>query len=124
MQLKRRGTPQRHADGGPNKTRLHQPVVLARERVDAERLGIERHIMKPPDLESFLQIGTALKVSCHVGTRRHHKMSAPSKPTRIFLVEDNPGDVYLLEKALYELLYELNNRPAWLRIPVGGILSM
>ncbi|HEY3629156.1 MAG TPA: maltose alpha-D-glucosyltransferase [Terracidiphilus sp.] len=31
---------------------------------------------------------------------------------------------YLLEKALYELLYELNNRPAWLRIPIGGILSM
>jgi len=31
---------------------------------------------------------------------------------------------YLLEKALYELLYELNNRPAWLRIPLGGILSM
>ncbi|MGD0731891.1 MAG: alpha-amylase, partial [Terracidiphilus sp.] len=31
---------------------------------------------------------------------------------------------YLLEKALYELLYELNNRPAWLRIPMEGILAM
>jgi maltose alpha-D-glucosyltransferase/alpha-amylase len=31
---------------------------------------------------------------------------------------------YLLEKALYELLYELNNRPAWLRIPLSGILSL
>jgi maltose alpha-D-glucosyltransferase / alpha-amylase len=31
---------------------------------------------------------------------------------------------YLLEKALYELLYELNNRPSWLRIPISGILSM
>jgi maltose alpha-D-glucosyltransferase/alpha-amylase len=31
---------------------------------------------------------------------------------------------YLMEKALYELLYELNNRPTWLRIPIGGILSM
>jgi maltose alpha-D-glucosyltransferase/alpha-amylase len=31
---------------------------------------------------------------------------------------------YLLEKALYELQYELNNRPAWLRIPISGILSM
>jgi maltose alpha-D-glucosyltransferase/alpha-amylase len=31
---------------------------------------------------------------------------------------------YLFEKALYELLYELNNRPAWLRIPLSGILSL
>jgi maltose alpha-D-glucosyltransferase / alpha-amylase len=31
---------------------------------------------------------------------------------------------YLLEKALYELLYELNNRPEWLRIPLAGILSL
>jgi maltose alpha-D-glucosyltransferase/alpha-amylase len=33
-------------------------------------------------------------------------------------------NAYLLEKALYELLYELNNRPAWLRIPISGILSL
>ena len=33
-------------------------------------------------------------------------------------------DAYLLEKALYELLYELNNRPAWVRIPLAGILAL
>ncbi|MGA8730694.1 MAG: maltose alpha-D-glucosyltransferase [Terracidiphilus sp.] len=31
---------------------------------------------------------------------------------------------YLLEKALYELLYELNNRPSWLHIPLAGILAL
>jgi maltose alpha-D-glucosyltransferase/alpha-amylase len=31
---------------------------------------------------------------------------------------------YLLEKALYELLYELNNRPTWVRIPLNGILAL
>ncbi len=33
-------------------------------------------------------------------------------------------NAYLLEKSLYELLYELNNRPAWVRIPLAGILAL
>jgi len=33
-------------------------------------------------------------------------------------------DTYLLEKALYELLYELNNRPTWVRIPIDSILTL
>src|SRR4051794_5310345 len=32
--------------------------------------------------------------------------------------------VFELEKAVYELRYELNNRPDWVRIPVAGILRM
>jgi maltose alpha-D-glucosyltransferase/alpha-amylase len=31
---------------------------------------------------------------------------------------------YSVEKALYELDYELNHRPAWARIPLKGILSL
>jgi maltose alpha-D-glucosyltransferase/alpha-amylase len=33
-------------------------------------------------------------------------------------------DTYLLEKALYELGYELNNRPDWVHIPLRGILQL
>ena len=33
-------------------------------------------------------------------------------------------DVFLLDKALYEVFYELNNRPAWVRIPLLGILAL
>jgi maltose alpha-D-glucosyltransferase/alpha-amylase len=33
-------------------------------------------------------------------------------------------DTFLLDKALYELNYELNNRPTWVRIPLHGILSL
>jgi maltose alpha-D-glucosyltransferase / alpha-amylase len=29
-----------------------------------------------------------------------------------------------MEKAFYELMYELNNRPAWIHIPITGILSL
>jgi maltose alpha-D-glucosyltransferase/alpha-amylase len=32
--------------------------------------------------------------------------------------------VFLLDKALYEVLYELNSRPAWVRIPLAGIMSL
>ena len=33
-------------------------------------------------------------------------------------------DAFLLEKALYEVAYELNNRPDWLRIPLRGVLGL
>jgi maltose alpha-D-glucosyltransferase / alpha-amylase len=33
-------------------------------------------------------------------------------------------EAYLLDKALYELRYELDNRPTWVRIPLHGILSL
>jgi maltose alpha-D-glucosyltransferase/alpha-amylase len=33
-------------------------------------------------------------------------------------------NAFLLEKALYELRYELDNRPAWVGIPLAGLLTM
>jgi maltose alpha-D-glucosyltransferase/alpha-amylase len=33
-------------------------------------------------------------------------------------------EAYVLDKALYELVYELNNRPAWVRIPLAGIHAL
>jgi maltose alpha-D-glucosyltransferase/alpha-amylase len=33
-------------------------------------------------------------------------------------------NAYLLDKSLYELLYELNNRPTWVHIPLTGILAL
>ena len=42
----------------------------------------------------------------------------PAEPTCQVLF-----DAYMLQKALYELVYELNNRPAWVRIPLAGILA-
>jgi maltose alpha-D-glucosyltransferase / alpha-amylase len=46
------------------------------------------------------------------------------------LLPDNEGDLrillqtFLLEKAVYEMGYELNNRPEWLLIPIRGIQSI
>jgi trehalose synthase-fused probable maltokinase len=33
-------------------------------------------------------------------------------------------DAHLLEKAVYEIRYELNNRPDWVRIPIHGVLEI
>lgn len=33
-------------------------------------------------------------------------------------------DLYLVDKAVYEVGYELDNRPAWLSVPVEGLLSL
>ena len=33
-------------------------------------------------------------------------------------------DLFLLEKAVYEVAYELNSRPAWLSIPLTGVLAV
>jgi trehalose synthase-fused probable maltokinase len=33
-------------------------------------------------------------------------------------------DAFLLEKALYEVRYEVNNRPTWLGIPLRGVLAL
>jgi predicted trehalose synthase len=32
--------------------------------------------------------------------------------------------VFELEKAVYELRYELDNRPDWIQIPVAGVLRL
>ncbi|HEU4344956.1 MAG TPA: maltose alpha-D-glucosyltransferase [Candidatus Binatia bacterium] len=44
----------------------------------------------------------------------------PKSPDEITLLLD----IYLLEKVIYELSYELNNRPDWVGVPIEGILEM
>ena len=48
---------------------------------------------------------------------RHSCRAAPAELERLL-------DAFLLDKAIYELNYELNNRPAWVQIPVEGILQL
>ena len=49
--------------------------------------------------------------------------------TRSDLLPDEPLattllNAYILEKALYELRYELNNRPEWVRIPLAALVTL
>ena len=33
-------------------------------------------------------------------------------------------NILLLDKAIYELSYELNNRPDWVGVPIEGIVNL
>jgi maltose alpha-D-glucosyltransferase/alpha-amylase len=44
-------------------------------------------------------------------------------PTKLEEVE-TLLNAYLIEKALYEIVYELNNRPEWVKIPLRGLLDL
>ena len=50
--------------------------------------------------------------------------------TQVNLMPEDPEhlrillDAYILEKAVYEIGYELNNRPDWVKVPLQGILQL
>jgi maltose alpha-D-glucosyltransferase/alpha-amylase len=57
-------------------------------------------------------------------------MSYLNNVTQTQLLPEDPEqlrillDAYLLEKAVYEIGYEINSRPDWLEVPLQGILQM
>jgi len=90
-------------------------------------VALTRYTSRRPEdyaqLESWARLwetsvsGEFLRAYCEV-VRGSQIVPASSEDFRIVL------DIYMLDKALYELVYELNNRPAWIGIPLHGILSL
>ena len=54
---------------------------------------------------------------------REHVAGAATMPEDEALT-DALLDLFLLQKAIYEIDYELGNRPAWVRIPLRGVLDL
>jgi maltose alpha-D-glucosyltransferase/alpha-amylase len=84
---------------------------------------IQRHPGTARGLEPWAQIWQNA-VSTEFLTTWRSTIAANSHLTPQPLQAHRLLNTYLLEKALYELLYELNNRPAWVRIPLAGILAL
>jgi maltose alpha-D-glucosyltransferase/alpha-amylase len=76
-----------------------------------------------PALEKWAAFWTAVVSAEYLrgywGAAEGHSFVPPTRDERRLLL-----DIFLLQKALYEIGYELNNRPAWVRIPLRGILGL
>ena len=77
-----------------------------------------------PELEAWADfwyawVGAAFRAGLYGAGRRGVRSSPQSRDEANLLL-----DIFLLEKAVYELQYELNNRPDWVSIPVAGILDL
>ena len=87
-------------------------VGLVRERVLATYFGTGLHA---DVFSAGLRLPNVLQNLLGEGTLSASFIPASREELATLL------DVYILEKAVYELQYELNNRPAWVGIPLQGI---
>ena len=89
--------------------------------------GLDQYVQRHPDSARSLEPWAKLwQNAVSIEFLRSYRETMEQKPGLLpeTAHADSLLNAYLLEKALYELLYELNNRPAWVRIPLAGILSL
>ncbi|MBX3465736.1 MAG: maltose alpha-D-glucosyltransferase [Planctomycetes bacterium] len=92
----------------------------------AAHAGLEAETIRPEDRERlrpwadawFHAMGAALLCEYLKVAAGAPFLPAARTELRLLL------DLHLLEKALYELVYELDHRPAWVRLPFEGIRSI
>ena len=67
----------------------------------------------------------ALSLSWILPVHNNEGIVAPNVEMLVSRLRGESGhDLFLVEKAVYEIAYELDNRPAWLSIPVEGLLAL
>ncbi len=82
--------------------------------------------LKPEDLPAlehwaqfwYVWVSSSFLMSYLNGVEQARLLPDDPEQLRILL------DAYLLEKAIYEIGYELDNRPDWLKVPLQGILQL
>lgn len=67
----------------------------------------------------YPQMVTAFITAYNLGITIEGLLPDVDSPDRLKMLE-----LFILEKALYELGYELLNRPAWIQVPLGGIAEL
>ena len=93
----------------------------------AARSALDRHASRRPDHAAALQPWAVLWENSVAAEYLRGYREATANAANLLpqpAQADTLLSALLLEKALYELLYELNNRPTWLHIPLTGLLAL
>lgn len=98
---------------------FHYAAYVALEREEQRRPAGER----PSGLEGYLvrwyESARSAFLTGYAAVAERAAFWPASEEERSLLL-----DAHLIEKALYELSYELNNRPTWVGVPLRGILQL
>jgi len=88
----------------------------------------DRDSRRADGLAAEIVVQRASRVASGAGHGIELQVAVRNSGTRAWIAATMPGQVnlgvHLLEKAIYELGYELNNRPPWVMLPLLGILQL
>ena len=93
----------------------------------ASRSALDRYLQRHPEKHDLLSQWAVLwENSAATAFLRAYAETMKQKPDMLPATPDADAllSALLLEKSLYELLYELNNRPTWMHIPLEGLLAL
>jgi maltose alpha-D-glucosyltransferase/alpha-amylase len=93
----------------------------------ARAAATDRALTVRPDSRERIEAAfeTWRRESCVAFLKGYHKGVARARcVTTKTASTSNLIALFQIEKALYELRYELNNRPAWIGIPINGLLTL
>ena len=96
---------------------FHYAAYTALARETSDPVSDNPAFLEPWALFWYQRVGATFLQAYLDATPRGGILPPEGPQMRVLL------EVFMLEKALYELRYELNNRPEWVRIPIQGILQ-
>jgi maltose alpha-D-glucosyltransferase/alpha-amylase len=122
------GEPSRPMDERRQKASVLRDVAGMLRSFDyARAVALDRALTARPDLQD--RLGPALDTWCAETGQAFREGyfeglgNAPCVPRQREIAEQLIA-LFQIEKALYELRYELDNRPTWIGIPIAGLLSI
>jgi maltose alpha-D-glucosyltransferase / alpha-amylase len=106
---------------------LRDVASMLRSFSYAARVALSTHMARRPGTEERVQPWVRLwERSVHAAFLRSYRLAVGQATFLPRRAESFARllDAFLLDKALYELRWELEHRPSWIRVPLAGILEL